>query len=47
MRYSISVNKKYKYIKIYNILKRPNENTNKISKAVSAFLEKMLTPKEK
>jgi hypothetical protein len=46
MRYSISVNRKYRYIKVYNVLKRPNESTNKISKMVSSFLEGMLTKKK-
>ena len=32
MKYYVTVNKKYRYVKVFGILKRPHESTNKVSK---------------
>ncbi len=47
MKYYVTVNKKYRYVKVYGILKRPHENTNKISKYFSAFIDKMIAKQKK
>jgi len=47
MRYYISINRRYQYIKVYNVLKRVNENTNAISKMVSSFVERFVLKNKK
>ncbi|MCL5239054.1 MAG: hypothetical protein M1286_01100 [Candidatus Marsarchaeota archaeon] len=46
MRYAVAVNRKYQYVKVYNILKRINENTNPLSRAASRFVERFLLKKK-
>lgn len=43
MQYFVTINKKYQYVKVYNILKRINESTNPISKAFASFVDKLMT----
>ena len=40
MKYSVTVNRKYQYVKVYNIVKKINENTNALSKAASRFVDR-------
>ncbi len=42
MRYYVTVNKKYKYVRVYDITKRTNESTNRISKYVTSLINKFL-----
>lgn len=47
MKYFVTINKKYQYVKVYNILKKTSERVNPLSKAVSSFVEKLVTKKAK
>ena len=42
MTYSISVKRKFKYVKTYRVIKRVNDQSNAISRFVQALLEKYL-----
>lgn len=42
MRYIVTINRKYQYIKVYNTLKKVNESSNPLSRAVSAFVDKLM-----
>jgi hypothetical protein len=46
MQYYITINKKYRYVKVYKMIKKINENTNKISKSVSSFIDRLVLKKE-
>ncbi len=46
MRYLVSINRKYQYVKVYNILKKVNENVNPISKAAARFMDRLLSKKK-
>ncbi|MGA3020781.1 MAG: hypothetical protein ABSD68_02430 [Candidatus Micrarchaeales archaeon] len=41
MQYYITVNKKYRYVKVYNVIRNINENSNRISKLVSSFVDRV------
>lgn len=47
MKYYVTENKKYSYVKVYRIVKRINENTNSISRAVSAAVDRFILKKKK
>ncbi len=47
MKYYVTVNKKYRYVRVFDILKRPHESTNKVSKWFSAFIDKMVAKQQK
>lgn len=42
MKYYVTVNKKYHYIKVFGVLKKINENVNPLSRAVASFIDKMI-----
>ncbi|MDE1854800.1 MAG: hypothetical protein KGH57_00560 [Candidatus Micrarchaeota archaeon] len=46
MKYFVAVNRKYQYVKVYNVIKKINENTNALSKATSRFIDKFLLKKK-
>ena len=46
MRYSVSINRKYQYVKVYNILKKVNENMNPVSKAAARFVDRLFSHKK-
>lgn len=47
MEYKIAVNKKFKYVKIYNIKKKVNENTNAVSQFMQRFVDKYILKTQK
>lgn len=46
MRYNVAVNKKYQYVKVYNVLKKTQGNTNAVSLYVAKLVEKYLLKKK-
>ncbi len=40
MLYTVVVNKRFRYIRVYKIVKRIEGNENAISKALAAFVDK-------
>ncbi|MEM0146904.1 MAG: hypothetical protein QW091_00295 [Candidatus Micrarchaeaceae archaeon] len=46
MIYTVRINKKYNYIKVYKILKRIGGNENKLSKALANWIDKLASKKE-
>ncbi len=47
MEYKIDVKKKFRYMRIYSMKKRVNDNTNALSRAIQAFVDKHFAGKEK
>ena len=47
MKYDVTVNKEYHYVKVYKILKKVNESTNPISIAFAKFIDKLTAGKSK
>lgn len=47
MKYFVIVNKEYRYIKIFNVLKKIHESGNPASKAFASFVEKLIPKKSK
>ncbi len=45
MNYYVTINKKFQYVKVFGIVKKINEKTNPLSKALSSFIEGMITKK--
>ncbi len=43
MLYYVTVNKKFRYIRVYTIVKRVGEHENKLSKAFAALIDKLIT----
>lgn len=46
MKYYVSLNKKYRYLKVYRIVKRVHENSNSISRAVAALVDRFVLKKK-
>ncbi len=42
MRYDVIVNRKFQNIRVYKIVKKINDRSNKISRLVMGFLEKKM-----
>jgi hypothetical protein len=42
MQYSVSVKRRFKYVKTYRVIKRVNDQSNAVSRFVQALLEKYL-----
>ena len=47
MKYTFAINRKFSYVKTYRVVKRPDEQTNAISKLVQKFIEKYVLKSEK
>ncbi|VVB77331.1 Uncharacterised protein [uncultured archaeon] len=47
MKYYVTVNKRYHYIKVYGVLKKVNESTDPLSRAFASLVQKMFTKKPK
>ena len=47
MKYEVTVNKKYHYIKVFGVLKKINENVNPLSKAVASFIDKLVVKRSR
>lgn len=45
MKYNVAINKQYTYIKVYRIVKKVGERSNAVSKALSEFVENLLSKK--
>ncbi len=46
MKYAVAVNRKYQYVKVYNIVKKMNESNNPLSRAASNLVERFLLKKK-
>ncbi|MCL5675435.1 MAG: hypothetical protein M1611_02375 [Candidatus Marsarchaeota archaeon] len=46
MEYKFVVNKQYKYMRIYNIVKKVSGNPNIISKAIQSLVDKYIVKKK-
>ena len=42
MKYYVTSNKKYRYVRVYNILRKINENSNALSRFVSDLVDKFI-----
>lgn len=47
MRYTVSVNRKYQWIKVCSITKRINESTNPFSRAAASLVDRFILKKKK
>ncbi len=47
MKYTFAINRKFSYVKTYRVVKRPDEQTNAISKLVQKLIEKYVLKSEK
>ncbi len=47
MRYNVIVKRRFQDIKVYKIIKRMNDRSNKLSRAVMNFLEKKVNEEKK
>jgi hypothetical protein len=47
MRYDVTVNKKYHYVKVFGVLKKINESTNPLSSAVASFVDRLIAKRSK
>lgn len=45
MEYKVAVKKRFKYMKVFNVSKRINDNSNALSRAMQAFVEKYVLKK--
>ncbi|MEM3781462.1 MAG: hypothetical protein QXT43_00665 [Candidatus Micrarchaeaceae archaeon] len=46
MIYTVTINKKYSYIKVYKILKRIGPSENKISKVFANLVDRFVSKRE-
>lgn len=47
MKYTFAINRRFSYVKTYRVAKRPNEQTNAISKLVQQLINKYVLKGEK
>lgn len=47
VKYSATVNKKFRYVKVYKIVKRVNQNTNAVSQFMEKFVDKYILKRNK
>lgn len=47
MRYNVIVKRRFQDVKVYKIIKRMNDRSNKLSRAVMNFLEKKVNEEKK
>jgi len=47
MKYYVTLNKKYQYVRVYNILKKINDSSNRLSRAVASLVDRYLLKKKK
>jgi hypothetical protein len=47
MKYDVTVNKKYHYVKVFGVLKRINENVNPVSRALASLVDKWMAKRTK
>ncbi len=46
MRYAVTVNRKYKYVKVYRVVKRVSGGTNKLSEFTARFIDRLVQGKK-
>ena len=46
MKYAATVNKKYRYVKVYKIVKKINESTDPLSRFTASLVERFLLKKK-
>ena len=47
MKYDVTVNKKYHYVKVFGVLKRINGNVNPVSRALASLVDKWMAKRVK
>jgi hypothetical protein len=47
MRYNVTVNKRYRHVRVYRIVKKLNETTNPLSAAFASLVEKLVSSRAK
>lgn len=47
MKYNVTVNKKYHYVKVFGVLKKVNGGTNPFSSAVASFVDRLIAKRAK
>ena len=47
MKYTFAINRKFSYVKTYRVVKRPNEQTNAVSKFVQRLIDKYVLKTER
>jgi len=47
MRYNVTVNKKYRHVRVYRVVKRMNESTNPLSNAFASLVDRLVSSKAK
>lgn len=45
MKYYVTVNKKYHYVKVFGVLKKTSGNVNPLSRAVASFVDRLIAKK--
>ncbi|MDE1873664.1 MAG: hypothetical protein KGI04_00905 [Candidatus Micrarchaeota archaeon] len=46
MKYLVTINRKYQYVRVYNVLKKMNESTNPLSKAAERLIGRFVLKKK-
>jgi len=47
LKYLATVNKKFRYVKVYNVVKRVNQSSNAASDFMEKFVDKYILKKKK
>ncbi len=47
MKYYVTSNKKYRYVRVYNVVKKMYENSNMLSRFVSDLVDKFIIQRKK
>jgi hypothetical protein len=47
MKYNVTVNKKYRHVKVYRIIKRLNGNANPLSAAFASMVDRFVSSRSK
>jgi len=47
MKYFVTVNRRYHYVKVFSVLKRINEKTNPVSRAFASLVERLVSNNKK
>lgn len=47
MKYLATVNKRFRYVKVYNITKRVNQNSNAVSDLMQKFVDKYILKRKR
>jgi hypothetical protein len=47
MKYNVTVNKRYRHVRVYRVIKRLNETTNPLSAAFASLVDRLVSSKPK